>query len=355
MKRLLVCTGLLIAATALFAQQTPPKSPPATESATIGGKTITIAYSSPRVKGREGHIFTKDGLIGHDPQISGVARRRQCRHQAAYRCRSHHRAAWPFPKGDYTLFVDISDPDSWVLIVNKQTGQWGLSHDPAQDLGSGEDEDEQTYGHGREPEIHPHRPWRRHRQAHPGMGEPLGIGSYRRALRPAQKRGCPTLAAFLLLRLEWDAGRPSFSRLLGKGGMPLCSRHLRPADTIGIVDDHLGRGERLCRCMPIAVPSAATALRRYRTSQLRAGACVPRVPGRAGASADRAAPALQGRRLVRERLRGQEQCASLRLRFRNPGLPLRVRTRKGHRQPQAETKAPAPPAPSEGARPQQPR
>ncbi len=39
------------------------------------------------------------------------------------------------PKGNYTLFVDISDPDNWVLIVNKQTGQWGLSYDGSQDLG----------------------------------------------------------------------------------------------------------------------------------------------------------------------------------------------------------------------------
>ena len=31
--------------------------------------------------------------------------------------------------------MDISDPANWVLIVNKQTGQWGLTHDKAQDLG----------------------------------------------------------------------------------------------------------------------------------------------------------------------------------------------------------------------------
>ena len=68
MKRLLICMGLLAAATlTLSAQQGPPKSPPATESATIAGKTISIAYSSPGVKGRAGHIFGKDGLIGHDP------------------------------------------------------------------------------------------------------------------------------------------------------------------------------------------------------------------------------------------------------------------------------------------------
>ncbi len=39
------------------------------------------------------------------------------------------------PKGDYTLYVDIADPSHWVLIVNKQTGQWGTHYDPAQDLG----------------------------------------------------------------------------------------------------------------------------------------------------------------------------------------------------------------------------
>jgi len=34
-----------------------------------------------------------------------------------------------------TLFVDISDPDQWVLIVNKKTGEWGLAYDPSADLG----------------------------------------------------------------------------------------------------------------------------------------------------------------------------------------------------------------------------
>ena len=71
MKRFLICTTLLAVAATLTAQQTsqkaPPKSPAATESATIGGKTIiTITYSSPRVRDRAGKIFTKDGLISKD-------------------------------------------------------------------------------------------------------------------------------------------------------------------------------------------------------------------------------------------------------------------------------------------------
>ena len=134
MKRLLVCTGLLIVAAALSAQPGPPKSPPATESAAIAGKTITITYSSPGVKGRAGHIFTKDGLISHDPTYP------VWRAGANSATKLHTDAdlsldGLTVPKGDYTLYVDLSDPANWVLVVNKQTGQWGTVYDKAKDLG----------------------------------------------------------------------------------------------------------------------------------------------------------------------------------------------------------------------------
>ncbi len=134
MKRLIVCASLLVAVAALSAQPAPPKSPPATASVTIAGKTITINYSSPGVKGRAGHIFTKDGLISHDPTYP------------VWRAGANT-ATWVWtdggitmgdlkvPAGKYSLYVDISDPDEWVLIVNKQTGQWGTKYDKAEDLG----------------------------------------------------------------------------------------------------------------------------------------------------------------------------------------------------------------------------
>jgi len=34
-----------------------------------------------------------------------------------------------------TLYVDLTDPGAWKLIVNKQTGQWGLTYAQGQDLG----------------------------------------------------------------------------------------------------------------------------------------------------------------------------------------------------------------------------
>jgi hypothetical protein len=134
MKSLFLCAGLLVATTAVFAQPGPPKSPAATETATIAGKAITITYNSPRVNGRAGQLFGKDGRISKDPNYP------VWRAGANSATKLHTDADLAIgdlkvPKGDYTLFVDIADPDNWELIVNKQTGQWGLTYDKAQDLG----------------------------------------------------------------------------------------------------------------------------------------------------------------------------------------------------------------------------
>ncbi|HEY3704472.1 MAG TPA: DUF2911 domain-containing protein [Terracidiphilus sp.] len=134
MKRLLLCTGLL-AATVFAVAQKPAASPAEKATATIGGHTVTIDYSAPSVKGREGKIFNKGGLI-------------QTSHKQYPIWRAGANAATTLttdgtikvgdisvPAGKYTLFVDVSDPDNWVLIVNKKTGEWGLAYDGSQDLG----------------------------------------------------------------------------------------------------------------------------------------------------------------------------------------------------------------------------
>jgi hypothetical protein len=136
MKHVFVCAGLLFATTALLGQQkAPPKSPPETASVTIQGKTITINYNSPRVNGREGQIFTKDGLIAKTHKSYPVWR------AGANSATTLHTDAdltigeLNVPAGTYTLFVNISDPSQWALIVNKKTGEWGLAYDASQDLG----------------------------------------------------------------------------------------------------------------------------------------------------------------------------------------------------------------------------
>lgn len=134
MKRFLICTGLLIAATTVFAQKPLPKSPPSTEVGSVGDKVVTITYSSPRLNGRAGHIFGPGGLISHDatyPVWRAGANAATILHTDA----TINIGDLKVPKGDYSLYVDVSDPDSWVLIVNKETGQWGTKYDKAQDLG----------------------------------------------------------------------------------------------------------------------------------------------------------------------------------------------------------------------------
>jgi hypothetical protein len=129
MKLLLTCTALLAAASVALAQ-----SPAATETQTFGGKTITIKYSSPRVNGRVGKLFGKDGRIGQDPNYpvwrAGANSATSLQTDADLDI-----GGLAVPKGAYTLYVDISDQDNWVLVVNKQTGQWGLTYNKANDLG----------------------------------------------------------------------------------------------------------------------------------------------------------------------------------------------------------------------------
>ena len=135
MKKLFACTGLLLVAAALSAQQQgPPKSPPAKESVNIGGKAVTITYSSPGVKGREGHLFGKDGQLGKDPTYP-VWRAGANSATVLHTDGGIEIGDLAVPPGDYTLYVDASDPSNWLLIVNKQTGQWGTKYDKSMDLG----------------------------------------------------------------------------------------------------------------------------------------------------------------------------------------------------------------------------
>ena len=130
MNKLLTCTlAVLAAGLALCATKADQ-----TATATIAGKTITIKYSSPAVNGRQGKIFSKDGLISGD-QTYPVWRAGANAATALHTDADLTLGTLSVPKGDYTLFVNLANPDGWELIVNKQTGQSGLDYDAKQDLG----------------------------------------------------------------------------------------------------------------------------------------------------------------------------------------------------------------------------
>jgi hypothetical protein len=123
----LACSALFLSS--LAAAQVSPASK---ATGAIGGKTLTIKYGAPSVRGRK--IFGEGGRISQDPNYP-VWR------AGADPATLFHTDAdldingLAVPKGDYSLYVLLADPEHWQLIINKQTGQWGLDYDPAQDLG----------------------------------------------------------------------------------------------------------------------------------------------------------------------------------------------------------------------------
>jgi hypothetical protein len=107
-------------------------SAPAQASISIGGKNLTVHYSAPSVRGRQ--IFGEGGLLSRDPTYPAWR-------AGANSATSFHTDAdldvggLSVPKGDYTLYVWVKDPNAWELIISKETGQWGLEYNARMDLG----------------------------------------------------------------------------------------------------------------------------------------------------------------------------------------------------------------------------
>jgi hypothetical protein len=130
-----VSSKRILAAVVLTAATASPvwaQSPASTATGVINGKSIAVRYSAPSVRGRQ--IFGAGGLLSRDPTYP------------AWRAGAN--AATMFttdaditvgtlavPKGTYTLYAWVQNPDAWDLIISKQTGQWGLNYDAKQDLG----------------------------------------------------------------------------------------------------------------------------------------------------------------------------------------------------------------------------
>ena len=124
-----MCATLLVAnAGTAFAQA----SPPASAAVTIGGKILSVKYSAPSVRGRK--IFGDGGLLSKDPTYP--AWRGGANDATAFHTDANlDIAGLAVPKGNYTLYIWVKDPEAWQLIVNKQTGQWGDSYNASQDVG----------------------------------------------------------------------------------------------------------------------------------------------------------------------------------------------------------------------------
>jgi len=123
-----VCAVVLACAATAFAQ-----SPPARATAAIGGKTVTVQYSAPSVRGRK--IFGPGGLLSRDPTYpiwrAGANAATTLKTEGALDI-----GGVTIPAGTYSIYVNVKDPEQWELVISKATGQWGLTYPgPASDLG----------------------------------------------------------------------------------------------------------------------------------------------------------------------------------------------------------------------------
>ena len=109
-------------------QDKPLPSPAAVAETRLNGKALVIHYNTPSMRGRE----IMGGLVpygqvwrtGANPATSFTT-------EADLTVGTLH-----VPAGKYTLYTLPAAPGTpWMLIVNKETGQWGTVYHEAQDLG----------------------------------------------------------------------------------------------------------------------------------------------------------------------------------------------------------------------------
>jgi len=127
-RMLFVAVVVAVVAASLGAQeqQKTPLSPPGTASVSFAdGKTVTINYSRPSVRGRK--IFGElvpYGQIWRTGANSATSLKTDVDLTIG---------GATVPAGSYTLYT-IPGETAWKLVINKQTGQWGTDYDEKQDL-----------------------------------------------------------------------------------------------------------------------------------------------------------------------------------------------------------------------------
>lgn len=121
----LIIVALFALATVAVAQQK-VLSPPGEASVSFAdGKTVSIKYSRPSMRGRK--IY--GGLVPY-----GVVWRTGANSATSLTTDVDlDIGGTTVPKGSYTLYT-LPGESAWQLIVNKQTGQWGTEYHQEQDL-----------------------------------------------------------------------------------------------------------------------------------------------------------------------------------------------------------------------------
>jgi hypothetical protein len=130
MKRLLIAVlavGLLIVvAESALAQRNPRE----TSKISLGGKAVSVEYGRPSLKGRSVAELL-DQLKPGDFWRLGADK------SATFSTAADLQFAdVTVPSGEYSLWAQRGEDNSWKLVFNKQHGQWGTTHDASQDFAS---------------------------------------------------------------------------------------------------------------------------------------------------------------------------------------------------------------------------
>jgi hypothetical protein len=119
---LAIMIGFAVLAPAGCAQQdksSRPSPPAKADCKFADGKSITVNYSSPRMKGRK--IF--GGLVPF-----GQVWRAGANEATTFVTDANFTVGGKdVPAGSYTLFT-LPNQDSWKLIISKKTGEWGVPY-----------------------------------------------------------------------------------------------------------------------------------------------------------------------------------------------------------------------------------
>jgi hypothetical protein len=101
-------------------------SPPATANVSLNGKSITIHYNSPRLKGR---------TVGSEVAPYGEVWRTGANPATTLITPTNLKiGTLDVPAGTYTLFT-LPSAGQWIFIVSKKTGEWGIPYPEGSDLG----------------------------------------------------------------------------------------------------------------------------------------------------------------------------------------------------------------------------
>jgi hypothetical protein len=116
---------LLVAAACVtsYAQQGESKRPSPASQAQCkfsGGKTITVDYSSPRMRGRK--VFGELVPYGEVWRTGANEATTFVTNEDLVTVKGTNISA-----GSYTIFT-VPNPDAWTVIINKHTGEWGIPY-----------------------------------------------------------------------------------------------------------------------------------------------------------------------------------------------------------------------------------